>query len=53
MLFREEETGLREEDVLTAGEIRVQFKSILSKWIRWKDLRDLTWVLDAWFRGDS
>jgi len=40
LLFREEEAGLREEDVLAANEVRVKFESIACKRVGLEDLRD-------------
>ena len=40
MLFHEEETGLHEEYMLTASEVRVKVESIAGKWVRLEDLRD-------------
>ena len=40
MLFREEEAGLREEDMLAASEVRVKFESIAGKRVGLEDLRD-------------
>ena len=53
ILFDEKETELREKNMLTMSEINVEFKFIASKWIRLKDLENMTRELRARFRSGS